>query len=185
MLDERRVTCEACGRPAELIIEGTGHGEIHGWTCRGCGHVNRVRVPGQIVCRPEDAIAPLANELPVAPSERRAETRVALTMPPLFGRQVGDAETFRVEEASATGFSISGRGSYQPGASYRFRVWATPQHVTIVAAVCRHSKLVAVDDRSWTYRAGFQLLPQSARRLRSVLRAVTSNTDRQARATRP
>jgi hypothetical protein len=172
---ERRVRCHSCRQPTDLLIDATGQREVHGWTCRLCGHVNRIRVPGQIACNAADALEPSAEELRPAAVERREERRVPLTSAQLYGQQVGERDTFQVDEASPSGFSIRGRRTYHPGVSYRFRLWATPGQATIVAAVCRHCKLVAIDDSTWTYRAGFQFLPQSARRLRTIFRVVAAN----------
>ena len=111
----------------------------------------------------------------LAQKERRQHPRVKLAVSPLLGRRVTGGETFVVEEASASGFSMTGSTSFAHGTSYQFRVWSTADHVTVVVAVCRYCTLIERENGPWTYRSGFQFLPQSGRRLRVILGALAMN----------
>jgi hypothetical protein len=164
-----------------LIIEESEESALQGWTCRGCGHINKVTLAGQIVSVANDPVEPAAATADASPAlsmandERRQHLRVHLTSPPVFGRRVNGLETFTVEEASPCGFSMMSRSTFLPGTSYQFRMWAATKQVTVVAAVCRSCRVVECQDGPWMYRVGFQFLPQSGRRLGALLAAIASN----------
>jgi len=112
----------------------------------------------------------------LAREERRQHPRVKLAVTPLLGRRASGGDTFVVEEASASGFSMTGSTSFAHGTSYQFRMWSTEDHVTVVSAVCRYCTMIEGQNGPWTYRSGFQFLPQSGRRLRVILGALAMNT---------
>ena len=181
---ERRVKCTKCSQYTELIINESETRHLQGWTCRQCGYVNRLNVAGEIACVASDPIdVPGPPPPPATPpsdppgppgNERRQHARVKLTASPLLGRRISGGDTFVVEEASSTGFSMVSRSKFTPGTSYQFRMWSSQHSVAIVAAVCRSCTLV--ESEPWLHRVGFQFLPQSGRRLRIILTAIEMNT---------